>query len=86
MNIYTVEPLKTAASVLENKRSSIQIWAAAMLAQKLHEEPTFIAYCELPSYGPKNDWNGKRSLAIELMRKIEMEIAIPAGVLYRSLI
>ena len=41
---YTIEPHKTAASVLEDKEYSIGLWANAMRDNRLHEVPAFIAW------------------------------------------
>jgi hypothetical protein len=82
---YTAEPLKTAASVLKDKEASIKHWANAMLNDALRKDPAFIAYCELGSYGPANDWNGKRSVANELTREINFGVLYPAQDLLREL-
>ena len=36
--------------------------------------PSFLAYCDLGSVGPANDWNSRRSIAEELKRRIDQEM------------
>lgn len=81
---YTIEPHKTAASLLEDKEYSIGLWANAMRDNRLHELPAFLAWCELTSFGPKNDWNGQRSAALRLYNEIQTEIVVPACAIRRA--
>jgi hypothetical protein len=81
---YTIEPHKTAASVLEDKEYSIGLWANCLKLGKLQDQEAFQAFSDLLSFGPANDWNGQRSNARRLYDEILTEILVPALSIYRA--
>jgi hypothetical protein len=81
---YTIEPHKTAASLLADKEYSIGLFANCMWAGTLQDQAAWVALCELGEYGPANDWNGQRSAAQALYREIVTEIIGPACMIYRA--
>jgi hypothetical protein len=47
---------------------------------RLAEDPVFLAYCELPNIGPRNDYDGVRSTALALKREWEAAVLFPAQI------
>ena len=51
----------------------------------LAEDCIFLAYCDLATLGPDNDWDGVRSTALKLKWDWELNVLAPAQAAFRSL-
>lgn len=69
----------------ENIAAEVQAWASffrnnqdAILSGAAEIPAGMLAYMELPNYGPANDYDGRRSTALAIKWRVEMEILFPA--------
>jgi hypothetical protein len=78
---HTAEDLIEIAAPLQNDIKNPEAAIDRVFAQLgggVHNDPSFIAYCALGGFGPRNDWNGLRSAAKRISEKWEATVLKPA--------
>lgn len=81
--------LKELAAILAfdylDAKAAIARVALATLNNRLEDDESFKASCELIDFGPANDWNGLRSAARRINKEWEDRILTPALLLHHKI-
>jgi hypothetical protein len=76
MELTEEQVVNISREILDPKvrETVIRTWAMGMVFGTAHEDPFMLAFLSLGDVGPANDHDGKRGAAMELKRRIEVEV------------
>ena len=81
---YTHPAFQIVREDISNPDAVARVLAQLACPNDLAEDSVFLAYCDLASIGPDNDYDGVRSTALKLKWDWELNVLAPAQAAFRA--